>query len=95
MSDTRFPVTALSSFLGAGKTTLLNPVRKIREGRQAAVIVNDLSEVNIFADLGRADTELSRTDKTRVDMSTGCICGTLRDDLLDKGRRLASEGRSD
>lgn len=95
MEQLKIPVTVLSGYLGAGKTSVLNHVLNNRKGMKVAVIVNDLSEVNIDAMLIQEGGGLSRVDEQLVEMSNGCICCTLREDLLREVERLAKEGRFD
>ncbi len=95
LQNNKLPVTVLSGFLGAGKTTVLSHILNNRQGKKVAVIVNDMSEINIDSTIVQNEVSLSHSEEKLVEMSNGCICCTLREDLLEEVNKLAQDGRFD
>ena len=93
ITSNRLPVTVLSGFLGAGKTTILSHILNNRENKKVAVIVNDMSEINIDSEIIQNEVSLNHSEEKLIEMSIGCICCTLREDLLLEVTNLAQEGR--
>ena len=95
LQTNKLPVTVLSGFLGAGKTTVLSHILNNRVGKKVAVIVNDMSEINIDSEIIQNEVSLNRSEEKLIEMSNGCICCTLREDLLEEVNKLAQDGRFD
>ena len=91
----KLPVTVISGFLGAGKTTILSSILNNRDDKKVAVIVNDMSEINIDSSIIQNEVSLNHSEEKLIEMSNGCICCTLREDLLEEVTKLAQQKRFD